>query len=222
MLGPTRIIVAASIAFVFAIPSLLSAAKPRSTSTSRQFVVYGNDVAMRGAICDLAEKTKAHLLNLLDLRDNWKTPLVVNLDYPQANFPEAPSSSLQVSQLGYGLKLQLNLVVTSDFQACDVQREVLRAILIEMMYRDRGDLPAGTPYVAPPDWLPDGILGLQPGSDWDENAQLLRRFITENRIAPLDVIVRQKRDQLDSTSRKLHGAYSQALIQLLLDAPGGR
>lgn len=179
-------------------------------------------MSVRGAICELAEKTKAHLLNLLELHDNWKTPLIVNLDYPQANFPEATTCSLQVSQLGYGLKLQLNFVVKSDLQASEVQRELLRAILVEIMYRERGDVPAGTPYVAPPDWLLDGILALLPGSDWDENAQLLRRCITENRIASLDVVVRQKRDQLDITSRKLYSAYSQALLQLLLDAPGGR
>ncbi len=222
MFRPTRIIVAGSIALGLAIPNVFSTPKQRSISTSRQFLVYGSDVAVRGAICELAEKTKAHLLNLLNLHDSWKMPLVVNLEYPQANFPEAGISYLEVSQLGYGLKLQLNLVVTSDLEASEVQRELLRAILVEIVYRDRGDVPVGAPYVAPPDWLLDGVLGLQPDSDWDEKAQLLRRLVTENRIAPLDVVVRQKREQLDTASRKLYGAYSQALVQLLLDAPGGR
>ena len=71
---------------------------------------------MRGAMCDLAEQTKANLLRLLDLRDNWKTPLIINLDYPRANFPDAPAAQLDVSQLGFGLKLQLNLLVTGELK----------------------------------------------------------------------------------------------------------
>ncbi|HEY7220016.1 MAG TPA: hypothetical protein VH985_16635 [Candidatus Binatia bacterium] len=170
----------------------------------------------------MAEKSKAHLLSFLQLRDGWKTPLIVNLEDPQANFPEGQSPSFDVSQLGYGLKLQLNLVVTRDLQPDDTRRELLRAILIEMMYRDRKDVSAGTPFVAPPDWLLDGVLALQPGSDRDETGQLLRGFVSQNRIASLQDVVRQKRDHLNPSFRKLYQAYSQALVQLLVDVPGGR
>src|SRR5438105_15064488 len=80
-------------------------AKPHSTSTSRQFLVYGADVPVRGAVCALAEETKANLLRLLRLEDNWKTSLIINLDYPQATFPEAQAMHLELSQTGYGLQL---------------------------------------------------------------------------------------------------------------------
>ena len=160
-------------------------AKPHSTSTSRQFVVYGAEVRVRGAVCDLAERTKTNLLRLLGLADDWKTPLVVNLDYPQANFPENPAAQLDFSQTGFGLKLQLNLLVTRDLNGRAVQRELLRAILLEMMYRERADVPAGTPYVEPPDWLINGVLQLAPGRDSDETAQLLQTLVAARKIAPL-------------------------------------
>ena len=198
------------------------AGKPRSTSTSRQFIVYGADVRVRGAMCDLAEKTKANLLRLLDLRDNWKTPLIINLDYPQANLPDVPVAQLDFSQLGFGLKLQLNLLVTGEMRGREVQRQLLRAILIEMMYRDRGNIAAGTPYVAPPDWLVDGVLELQPGRDSDDNAKLLQTMVSAQKITPLEDLVRQRRQQLDAPSRQLHDAYAMALLQLLCDAPDGR
>ncbi len=204
------------------VPGALSAGKPRSTSTSRQFLVYGADVAVRGAMCDTAEQTKANLLRQLDLRDNWKTPLIINLDYPQANFPEASAAHVGLSQLGYALKLQLNLLVTGEMRGDEVQRQLLRVILIELMYRDRGDIAPGTPYVAPPDWLVDGLIELQPGRDSDENAKLLQTMVTAQKITPLDDLVRQRREQLDAPSRQLHDAYSMALLQLLLDAPGGQ
>jgi hypothetical protein len=199
-----------------------AAGKPRSISTSRQFLVYGADVRVRGAMCDLAERTKSNLLRLLGLRDNWKTPLIINLDYPRANFPDAPVAQLDVSQLGYGLKLQLNLLMTPEMKGPAVQRELLRAILVEMMYRDRGNIAAATPYVTPPDWLVEGVLALQPGRDSDADAELLRTIVGSKKIAPLEDIVRQRRAQLDAPSRQLHEVYARALVQLLLDAPRGR
>ena len=199
----------------------MAAPKPSSTSTSRQFLVYGADIKVRGAMCDLAERTKANLLRRLELRDNWKTPLIINLDYPQANFPDAPPARLDFSQLGYALKLQLNLIVTKDIRGEEVQRQLLRAILLELMYRNRTNIAAGTPYVAAPDWLVDGLLELRPGRDSDDDAKLLQTVVTAQKITPLDDLVRQRREQLDAPSRQLHDAYSMALLQLLLDGPGG-
>jgi hypothetical protein len=213
-----------SVAFFFclaaAVPS--PAGNARSTSTSRQFLVYGAEVRVRGIMCDLAERTKSDLLRLLGLRDSWKTPLILNLDYHRANIPDTPLVQLDVSQLGYGLKLQLNLLVAPEVKVHTVQRELLRAILVEMMYRDRGNIAAGTPYVTPPDWLVEGMLALQPGRDSDNDAELLRTIVALKRISPLEDIVRQRWAQLDAPSRQLHAAYARALVRLLLDVPGGR
>jgi hypothetical protein len=197
------------------------AGKPRSISTSRQFIVYGADVRVRGAMCNLAEQTKANLLRLLELRDNWKTALIINLNYPEANLPDTPAAQLDFSQLGYGLKLQLNLLVTDEMRGEEVQRQLLRVILIEMMYRGRSDIAAGTLYVTPPDWLVDGVLELQPGRDSDDNAKLLQTMVSAQKITPMEDLLRQRRGQLDAPSRQLHDAYSMALLQLLRDAPGG-
>ena len=223
MLAPLRIFFCAvGVIIWFQAGVAYPAGKPRSTSTSRQFIVYGAEVRLRGATCDLAERTKANLLHLLDLRDGWKTPLIINLDYPQANLPDAPVAQFDFSQLGYGLKLQLNLLVTGAMRGREVQRQLLRVIMIEMMYRARADIPAGTPYVAPPDWLLDGLLELQPGRDSDDSVKLLQTMLGVKKITPLDDLVRQRRQHLDAPSQQLHDAYSMALLQLLLDAPGGR
>jgi hypothetical protein len=222
MRGSRKIFLALGGVLCLTIGTASPGGKPRSTSTSRQFLVYGADVRLRGAVCDLAEQTKAGLLRLLDLRDNWKTPLIVNLDYPQANLPDLPAARLEVSQLGYGLKLQLNLLVTSDIRGRSVQEELLRAILVEMMYRERGNIAAGMPYVTPPDWLVAGVLGSQAGRSSDEDAELLQSVLAASRIAPLAEIVRQRRAQLDAPSQKFFDAYARALVQMLLGAPGGR
>ncbi len=76
--------------------------------------------------------------------------------------------------------------------------------------------------LAPPDWLVDGLLELRPGRDSDDDAKLLQTSggRTKNHARWMN-LVRQRRDQLDAPSRQLHDAYSMALLQLLLDAPGG-
>ena len=97
---------------------------PRSVSTSRQFIVYGTDAPVRGAVCDAGERTKATLLALLQQPDQWKTPIVVNAQYPQANLPDAPRAALYFNQTGFGLKIQLDLVIRSDERGPAVEREL--------------------------------------------------------------------------------------------------
>src|ERR1700704_4865825 len=141
----------------------IGAAFERTLSTSRQFILYGTDVGLRGAISHLAEGTKTNLLTVLRRSDSWNTPIVVNLQFSQANVPEIPPAAVHFSQTGAGLKLQLDLTVSSDFNSASVERELLRAILLEMIYRQQPDLPPGTAYLGPPDWLLDGIVAVSAG-----------------------------------------------------------
>jgi hypothetical protein len=100
---------------------------PRSVSTSRQFIVLGPDAALRGKICGLAEQTKKSLLTLLQQADEWKTPVVVNAQRPQANLPEARPAELNFSQTGFGLKLQLDLhELVRGHAIANAQRRVRR------------------------------------------------------------------------------------------------
>ncbi|MGI8890593.1 MAG: hypothetical protein ACR2G0_07400 [Chthoniobacterales bacterium] len=209
------------LSFCFYTANVAVAGKPRSISPSRQFIVYGATVSTRGAVCDLAERTKAALLRMVSSRDDWKTPLVINLDYPQANYPDAPRARLEMSQLGYGLKFQLNLIITHDLEVPTVQRELLGAILMEMMYRDRPNLAAGAPYIVPPDWLVDGLLASLPGPGSDEVSALLHSIDASDHIPSLSDLLAQRRAELDIPSRQLYQAYDRALLHTLLEMPGG-
>src|SRR3989442_15656268 len=96
---------------------LYAAPTEHSVSPSRQFIIYGADAAMRGAVSNLAERTKADFLVLLQQRDNWRVPIVVNLQPQQANLPEVPPAGLRFSQTGFGLKLQLDLIIAKNLNA---------------------------------------------------------------------------------------------------------
>ncbi len=84
---------------------LYAAPTERSVRPSRQFVIYGSDAALRGAVSDLAERTNANLLVLLRQRDNWTVPIVVNLQPQQANLPEVPPAGLRFSQTARSQRL---------------------------------------------------------------------------------------------------------------------
>ncbi len=207
------------IVLIFALQSLHAAPPARSVSPSQQFIIYGADAASRGAISELAERTKANFLALLRRPDRWKTPVIINLQLPQANLPKIPAAGLRFSQTGFGLKLQLDLTIARDVDGSLVERALLRAILLEMIYRNQPDIAAGTRYVQPPDWLLDGALALTPGRD---RGPLVEALLLPDKIIPLEELLRPGRiSELDSPARLLYRAYSFALVQLLVDAPGG-
>ena len=150
---------------------------------------------MRGAVSDLAERTKADLLTLLRQRDNWTVPVVVNLQPQQPNLPEIPPADFRFSQTGFGLKLQLDLTISKNLDASLVERELLRAILLEMIYRKQSHIAAGSVVVEPPDWLIDGALALAPGRD---HGQLVEALTSADKTEPLDAFLRQRPRLLDS------------------------
>src|SRR6266508_2131392 len=150
---------------VFARQVLYAATVEHSVSPSRQFIIYGADAELRGAVSNLAELTKANLLVLLRQRDNWVVPIVVNLQPQQANLPEVPPADLRFSQTGFGMQLQLDLTISKHFDVSLIERELLRPIFLEMIYRNESHIAAGSVFVEPPDWLIDGVLAFAAGSD---------------------------------------------------------
>lgn len=201
-------------AAAFELPAL-----ERSVSVSRQFIVYSSDVRVRAALCSVAERTKATLLALLQTTDQWKTPIVINAMPAQANLPELPAAALTVSQTGFGLKLQLDLTIRPDLNASVIERELLRAVLLERMYRGQPNLPAGTAYVPPPEWLLDGVLAWGSQRDPAEFAAPLKTIVAANKIISLQDFLRQRPETLDSPSREIYRAYSYALVSLLSRGP---
>jgi hypothetical protein len=206
------------ISLVFAVHALHAASPEHSVSPSRQFVIYGADAELRGAVSGLAEQTKSNLLALLRQRDNWKAAILLNLQPLQANLPELPPADLRFTQTDLGLRLQLDLTISNDVDGTLIERELLRAILLEMIYRKESHIRAGTRFVEPPHWLLDGVLALGPGRD---RGDLIQALAAADKPLPLEKFLRQRPELLDSTGRVLYRAYSFALMQMLSDGREG-
>lgn len=190
----------------------------RSVSPSGQFILYGGDAAWRGAVSALAERTKANLLALLQRRDQWVTATVINLQSRAPNLPEIPSAALRFSQTGSGLKLQLDLAISREINSAATERELLRAILLEMIYRNQTAIAPGDVYVEPPSWLVEGLLALTPNRD---RASLINALAVSERVTPLNEFLRERPELLDPAGRLLYRAYSLALVQLLIESGDG-
>ena len=170
---------------------------------------------MRAALCNAAERTKSTVLALLQQSDQWKTPIVVNAQPPQANLPELPNAALNLSQTGFGLKLQLDLTIGAEIDAPAIERELLRAILVEITYRRQPNLRAGTAYVRPPEWLVEGIQAWSSQMGPAEFGAPLRNSVAAHKTISLENFLRQRPQSLDSPSRDVYRSYSYALISLL-------
>ena len=166
-------------------------------------------------MCNVAERAKSTVLALLQQPDQWKTPIVVNAQPPQANLPELPAAALNLSQTGFGLKLQLDLTIGADLDAPAIERELLRVILVEMMYRRQPNLPVGTAYVRPPEWLVDGIQAWGSQLGPAEFGAPLKNPVATHKIVSLENFLRQRPELLDSPSRLVYRSYSYALVSLL-------
>ena len=199
---------------------LRAAARPeRSVSPSGQFIIYGDGARSRGAISNLAERIKTDVLALLRRRDAWTTPVVINLQSRAANLPEAPANDLRFSQTGSGLKLQLDLTLSREIDPSRIGHELMRAILLEMIYRNQTAIPVGENYVESPPWLMEGLLASIPNRG---SASLTEALSATDRTTSFDRFLREQPELLDSAGRLLHRAYSSALVQLLIEQDDGR
>ena len=117
-------------------------------------------------------------------------------------------AALHFSQTGAGLKLQLDLTIAADLKSAAIERELLRAILLEMIYRGRPDIAPGTAFVEPPDWLLDGALAMAPGQNSKPLADALEPVIRASKTIPLSEFLRQHPALLDSPGRSLYRSYA--------------
>jgi hypothetical protein len=203
---------------IFAADINAATSSERSVSPSAQFVIYGGETAWRGAISALAEQTKANLLGVLKRRDQWTIAAVINLQLRATNLPEIPNAALRFSQTDSGLKLQLDLTISREMNLGAMEREILRLILLEMIYRNQTGIAAGESYVDPPDWLIEGLLALTSNHD---RGSLVDALVASERVTPLDQFLRERAELLDSAGRVVHRAYSFALVQLLVESADG-
>ena len=194
----------------------------RDVSRSHQFIVYAADTDARATIAMAVEDAKDKFLKLLDTKDGWKHPIVIQIQPRDPVDPAQPPSDVQIVNTDEGFKVQLTVVLDSDPRNAHFPQQLIRALLLEFAFRSQHVvIPAGVPYAEPPAWLIDGLASLAADPDPDAGSGLFQSLIASGKTPTLAAFLSEKSTDLDTPSRQLYSACSMSLVRLLVGLPNG-
>ena len=143
-----------------AVPRVTDLLSQRTISSSKQFLVFCPDQAARSRVASYTEEIKTSVLQMLGETDRWKQNILITLESAPPSAGQPPAS-LALYQNDAGFNIQIGVRLGSDPSQVNLQRLLVRALLLEIMYRDQPQLlRAGTAYVEAPWWLIEGAMQL--------------------------------------------------------------
>ena len=194
------------------------AVSPRQRTDSGQFTIYCEDANLRRQIASVAAQTKDDMLALLGESDGWRRPIVVTVALEAA--PGQAPATLRVVESAVGMKIEILVQVGKEPVDVNLQKHLLRAVLLEYMYR-HGVKP-GASYVEPPWWIVEGAAELLRRREGGPEPRFFRTLIETNKLPPIEAFLGEKPDELGPTALTVDRSLAMCLVQLLLDQPEGR
>ena len=192
--------------------------RQHSDSASKQFSIFCEDAPLRGRVASFAEEVKHDVLQLLGERDAWQAPVVIVLQRAAAG---APAAQVRLLESLPGFKVQIDVGIGDDPAAVNLQKQIVRAVLLEYAYRETG-VQGGTEFREAPWWVIEGCIQLPRQRASGPNSDLFKRLLETNKLPPLANFLVQKPDELGGTVRSLDRELAGCLVQLLTSQPGGR
>ncbi len=194
--------------------------KNRSTSSTGQFVVYCDDRPLRGRVTTFVEETKADILRILRLRDAWTMPIVLTMDAAAPGEARQPVTVQLVNTVA-GPKIDVVVRLGADPSDVFLQRHIIRAVLLEFMYRDRPRLKPDEHYVEAPWWIVQGIIEIIRRRDDGVDSNTFKSIVKADKLPALEGFLDRPPRQLDSTAGSVDRACALCLVEALLSMPGG-
>lgn len=195
--------------------------RQRSESSSKQFVVFSDDVRLRQRVAGFVEEVKSDVLRLLGEGDRWKAPIVITLERASTLQPGQPPVVLRLIETQPGFKVEIDVKVGDDPTVVNLQKHIIRAVLLEYAYRHTG-VVGGTSFVESPWWIVEGLTEMARRRDSGVDTDLFRRLVETNRLPPIESFLGEKPDELGPTALAIDRALAMCLLQLLVEQPGGR
>lgn len=191
----------------------------RSISSSKQFVIYFSDGAVRARLARRAEDLKREWLQSLQLKDEWKAPVVIQVVPTRP--PKAPRLTTNVYESdGGAMKVQIDVYDPTVLKGAELDLEIYRALSLEFMHR--GEPPkAGKAITQPPAWLMEGLSEDALTRDDGLPAGLFEMLVKSGPPPKLEAFLKARPDRMDATSRAVYRAQAMGLLRALLSAPGG-
>jgi hypothetical protein len=194
--------------------------KSRSVSSSRQFIVYCDDAAVRGRVVGFCEEVKSSLLSLLGEADRWKSPVVITI--VRAERADIVPVRLHAFESPGGSTIQIDVCVGSEPSAVHLHKQIVRAVFLELAYRERGGIKAAESYVESPWWLVEGASQILARRERGIESHLFKRLVATSKLPPVEDFLRMKDPAPGVTAQSIDEAYAMCLVELLLQQPSGR
>ena len=195
--------------------------KNRSDSSSQQFTVYCDDTALRHRVVSFVEEVKADVLRLLGERAERGAPIVVTLEPAKVPLkPGEPPVVVRPVQSDAGLKIEVLVKIDDDPAAVHLQKHIVRALLLEYSYRDRG-LHGGESYTEPPWWVVEGATQIFRRRDTGNDTGFFKSVLSANKLPQLDEMLGPRVEGLGSAALAMDQSFAMCLVRLLVDQPGG-
>lgn len=199
-------------------------ARPRagsSTSTSGQFIVHGDDLALRSAFSSKCEDIATEVRKLLRDSTPWGIPVVVLLNSGESALKAEKAVVTTISQIEHGgFHLQVTIHLRPDLRQSDARREIVRALLAERILRDQKQIKAQRSLLLP-DWLFTGILEALEFRSRTRPSTLFAAIFKSGRIYGIEEIIEASPVTMDALSRTIYQTSCCALVLALLDQPDG-
>ena len=203
-------------------PLSAAAVDPRQHSDLKQFSVFCEDVPLRMRVVRFAGEVKRDVLKLLGESENaWKAPIVIVIEPASGARLDEPAARLRLVESLPGFKVQIDVRVGENPSDVNLQKQIVRAVLLEYAYREAG-VKGGTAYREAPWWIIDGIVQLIRQRETGTNADLFKRLLETNKLPPLADFLADNPDGLGATARAMDEALAACLLQLLASQPNGR
>jgi hypothetical protein len=195
-------------------------ARSRTVSSSAQVLVYCQNADLRTRAASLAEDIKSQLLGLFGETDQWRFPVVVSIE-PAATDPAV--IRLNLVDTPDGMSVQLQVRPGPDPAEVHLEKHLLRALLLERMYRRRDRVRAGDSYLEAPRWLVEGVLVFRRFREGSQSLSQYRLLLGTRNLLPVEEILENRVELLGSpTAEAMDAVYAYCLLRLLMDQPEGR
>ena len=195
--------------------------RQRSESSSKQFVIFCEDVRLRQRVAGFVEEVKTDVLRLLGESDRWKAPIVITLERASVLQPGEPPATLRLIETQPGFKVEIDVKIGDDPSLVNLQKHIIRALLLEYAYRDSG-VSGGMSFVESPWWIVEGLIEMERRRETGADSDVFRRLVETNRLPPIESFLGEKPEELGPTALAVDRALAMCLLQLLVEQPDGR
>lgn len=192
---------------------------PRSTSASKQFIIYHPDNKERLNLSTRADAVRGAWAERLGLADEWKWPIIIlKVPNPVRNAP--PLKTQMYVGDADSLKIQIDINDEAALKGADFELAVYRALLLEAAYRNEVVKP-GRSFQQPPSWLIEGLFEDARARGEEVPAALYERLIEMGPPPALEAFLKQRPEMMDPTARAIYRAHAMGLLRALLEGAKG-